>query len=44
VASNGRVPSKGSRVSVKGRVSEFASFGGQSVGLHLQQEHLKFKY
>jgi len=44
VAQNGRVPTKGSRVSVKGRVNEFASFGGSAVGLHLQQEHLKFKY
>jgi DNA/RNA endonuclease YhcR with UshA esterase domain len=44
VASNGRVPTKGARVSVKGRVNEFATFGGQSVGLHLEQEHVKFKY
>jgi len=43
VAENGRVPTKGSRVSVKGRVDQFATFGGQSVGLHLQQEHIKFK-
>jgi hypothetical protein len=44
VAHNGRVPTKGSRVSVKGRVNQFASFGGQSVGLHLEEEHIKFKY
>jgi DNA/RNA endonuclease YhcR with UshA esterase domain len=43
VAQDGRIPAKGSRVSVKGRVNEFATFGGQSVGLHLQQEHLTFK-
>ena len=43
VAQDGRVPTKGSRVSVKGRVNEFATFGGQSLGLHLRQEHLKFK-
>jgi hypothetical protein len=43
VAQNGRAPSKGSRVSVRGRVNEFATFGGQSVGLHLEQEHIKFK-
>jgi hypothetical protein len=43
LAQDGRVPSKGARVSVKGRVNEFASFGGQSVGLHLRQESLKFK-
>jgi hypothetical protein len=43
VSQDGRVPSKGSRVTVKGRVNEFATFGGQSVGLHLRQEHLKFR-
>lgn len=43
IAHNGRAPSKGSRVSVKGRVNEFATFGGSSIGLHLEQEHLKFK-
>jgi len=43
VSQNGRVPTKGARVSVKGRVNEFATFGGTSVGLHLQQENIKFK-
>ena len=43
VSQDGRAPSKGARVSVKGRVSEFASFGGQSLGLHLRQENIKFK-
>jgi hypothetical protein len=43
VAQDGRIPSKGSRVSVRGRVNEFATFGGQSVGLHLRQEHIHFK-
>lgn len=43
VSQNGRTPTKGSRVSVKGRVNEFATFGGQSVGLHLREEHLTFK-
>ena len=43
VAQSGRTPAKGARVSVKGRVNDFATFGGQSVGLHLEQENLKFK-
>ena len=43
VAQDGRTPTKGARVSVKGRVNEFATFGGQSVGLHLRQEHISFK-
>ncbi len=43
LAQDGRIPTKGSRVSVKGRVNEFATFGGQSIGLHLRQEHIRFK-
>ena len=44
VANNGtRIPSKGSRVRVKGRVNDVATFGGQAVGLHLQQTGISFK-
>ena len=43
VANNGRVPSKGARVRVKGRVSDVAMFGGQALGLHLQQKDVDFK-
>ena len=43
VSQDGRAPTKGARVSVRGRVSEFATFGGQSLGLHLRQENLKFR-
>ena len=43
VSNNGRVPTKGAHVRVKGRVNQFATFGGQSVGLHLQQEKISFK-
>ncbi|HSC29595.1 MAG TPA: hypothetical protein VLD67_20125 [Vicinamibacterales bacterium] len=39
----GRTPTKGAHVRVKGRVNEFATFGGQSVGLHLQETDLDFK-
>ncbi len=34
----GRTPAKGTRISVKGKVNEFATFGGQSVGLHLEEQ------
>jgi hypothetical protein len=44
VSHDGRVPSRGSRVSVRGRVSGLAQFGGQSIGLHLEEEHLRFRY
>jgi hypothetical protein len=43
VAQGGRTPTKGSRVRVKGRVNDVATFGGQAVGLHLQQTDLSFK-
>ena len=43
VANNGRVPSKGAHVRVKGRVSDVASFGGQALGLHLQQRDVDFR-
>jgi hypothetical protein len=43
VSSGGRIPTKGARVRVKGRVNELATFGGQAVGLHLQQQDLDIK-
>ena len=43
VAQHGRVPTKGAHVRVKGRVNDFATFGGQSLGLHLQQNDIDFK-
>jgi hypothetical protein len=35
-----RMPGKGERVRVKGRVSNVAVLGGRSVGLHLREEDL----
>src|SRR4051812_3306124 len=43
MAQGGRVPTKGARVKVKGRVSDVATFGSQSVGLHLEQTGIDFK-
>ena len=43
VANNGRTPSKGSRVRVSGKVSDVGMFGGQSLGLHLEQKDIDFK-
>ena len=39
-----RVPVKGARVQVKGRVGEVASFGSRSVGLHIEEESRKSEY
>ena len=43
VAQDGRVPTKGSQVRVKGRVNEIGTFGGQSLGLHIRQSDLDFR-
>ena len=43
VANDGRVPTKGARVRVKGKVSDVATFGGQALGLHLQQRDVDFR-
>jgi hypothetical protein len=44
LANGGRVPTRGARVSVKGRVEDVATLGGQSVGLHIREEHVKIKW
>ena len=44
VLSNGsRMPTRGARVRVKGRVNEVAVFGGQALGLHLREESLRIE-
>lgn len=35
-----RVPGKGARVRVKGRLAEFATFGGRSIGTHIREHDL----
>jgi len=37
LARSGRMPAKGSHVKVSGRISEVASVGSRSVGLHLEE-------
>jgi hypothetical protein len=44
IANDGRVPSRGARVRVKGRVGEMATLGGRAVGLHIQQRDIDFRY
>ena len=43
LAQDGRTPTRGSRVRVKGKVGEMATFGGQSFGLHIRQTDLDFR-
>ena len=38
-----RMPARGERVRVKGRVSDLAVLGGRAVGLHLKEEALYVK-
>lgn len=38
-----RTPTRGARVRVKGKVNEFAVFGGQSIGLHVREQSLHVK-
>ena len=41
VSRGARAPRKGSRVRVSGRVNELGNFGGQSLGLHIQETSRK---
>ena len=43
LARSGRAPRKGARVEVRGRLNEIGSFGGQSVGLHIEERDRKTK-
>lgn len=43
LSQSGRAPAKGTRVQVKGKVSEVAVFGGRSIGLHIREEDRKVK-
>jgi hypothetical protein len=43
LARGGRTPTRGAHVRVKGRVNEVATFGGSTVGLHIQETDLDFR-
>ena len=43
VSQGPRTPTRGSHVRVTGRVSEVATFGGSSVGLHIRETDLDFR-
>ena len=40
ISQDTRVPTRGARVRVRGRVEDVATFGGQALGLHIRQEHV----
>ena len=43
VSNDDRVPSKGARVRVKGKLQDVATLGGRSLGLHVRQSDLDFR-
>jgi hypothetical protein len=43
IAQDGRVPTRGTRVRVRGRVGEIATLGGRAIGLHLRQQSLSIR-
>ena len=43
VSQGSRLPTRGARVRVKGRVNELGVLGGNSIGLHLEEERLYVK-
>jgi hypothetical protein len=38
---SGRTPTRGTRVRVSGRVSQIAVLGGQPLGLHIEEQHVR---
>jgi hypothetical protein len=43
LSQNLRMPTRGARVRVRGRVDDVGVFGGQAIGLHLREEDLYVK-
>jgi hypothetical protein len=43
LSQNSRMPTRGARVRVRGKVNDVAVFGGQALGLHLTEESLYVK-
>jgi len=40
LSQSSRMPTRGARVKVRGRVSDVGVLGGNALGLHLKEEHL----
>lgn len=43
VSQGNRMPTRGARVRVRGRVDDVGVFGGQAIGLHLREDSLYVK-
>jgi hypothetical protein len=42
LSKNSRTPTRGAQVRVTGRLSDLAVLGGQPIGLHIEEQDLKF--
>ena len=43
VSRSGRAPETGTRVEVRGKLSEVAALGGRSIGLHIQEDERRIR-
>src|SRR4051794_799082 len=43
LSQSSRMPTRGARVKVRGRVSDVGVLGGKALGLHLKEEHLSVR-
>jgi DNA/RNA endonuclease YhcR with UshA esterase domain len=43
VSTERRVPNKGARVEVRGRVEDVAVLGGRPLGLHLREQRIRYR-
>jgi hypothetical protein len=43
VSTNRRVPGRGARVEVRGKVEDVAVLGGRALGLHLREQRLRYR-
>lgn len=43
VSTDRRVPNKGARVEVRGRVEDVAVLGGRPLGLHLREQRVRYR-
>ena len=43
VSTDKRVPGRGARVEVRGKVQDVAVLGGRPLGLHLREQHVRYR-
>ena len=43
VSNDRRVPGRGARVEVKGKVEDIATLGGRALGLHLREQRIRYR-